>query len=354
MTAARPPLAVRVAVSIVSAFLTLVAIEIAGHMVNPAFAAADAGNLVDGHFQRLYAYHHRLGWVPASRTTARKWGTTVRTGPDGLRLNGHPLDESRLDSQILVLGDSYTFGDEVADADTWPAHLERQLQTGSGWGYQVLNAGVSSYGIDQMVLRAEDLVPKYRPRLVILSFISANIGRTLQSVRHGVPKPYFEVRGGQLELRNVPAPAPVQHTRYRKWILDRSATARMLGRVDPFARFFGTMADTQIDTSRSAHEIAGLLFDRLLALGDAYGFHLLVALVPQAEGDEADAPTLALLRRLNGTGDETVLTVDGTEALRRRAGEQPLDGFYLDVHFSSAGNAWMAEALAPSARRLLQ
>ena len=52
-------------------------------------------------------------------------------------------------SVILAVGDSFTFGDEVKDDETWPAHLQQLL------GRRVLNAGVSGYGFDQIVLRAE-------------------------------------------------------------------------------------------------------------------------------------------------------------------------------------------------------
>ena len=55
---------------------------------------------------------------------------------------------------ILAVGDSFTFGDEVNDGQTWPAQL--QLLTGR----RVLNGGVSGYGFDQIVLRAEQLAAK--------------------------------------------------------------------------------------------------------------------------------------------------------------------------------------------------
>lgn len=72
----------------------------------------------------------------------------------------------------------------------------------------MLNAGVGAYGIDQAFLRAELLLDKYDPDVVILSFISDNINRTEYSYYpYGRGwKPYFEHGDGSLILRNVPVP----------------------------------------------------------------------------------------------------------------------------------------------------
>ena len=82
------------------------------------------------------------------------------------------------------------------------AHLEKILNK------RVLNAGVGAYGIDQAFLRAELLLDKYDPDVVILSFISDDINRTEYSYYpYGRGwKPYFEYGDGSLILRNVPVP----------------------------------------------------------------------------------------------------------------------------------------------------
>ena len=54
---------------------------------------------------------------------------------------------------ILAVGDSYTYGEEVGENDSWPAQLQRIKNQ------RVLNAGVSGYGFDQSVLRAELTLP---------------------------------------------------------------------------------------------------------------------------------------------------------------------------------------------------
>ena len=99
------------------------------------------------------------------------------------------------------MGDSFTFGEEVKDDETWPAHLQQLL------GRRVLNAGVSGYGFDQIVLRAERIVPDIHPSAVVVGFIADDIVRTEMRRRWSAEKPYFDIQNGALVLRNVAGPA---------------------------------------------------------------------------------------------------------------------------------------------------
>ena len=47
---------------------------------------------------------------------------------DGFRSNGS--EPPPLLADVLVVGDSFTFGDNVSDNETWPACLERKLGQG--------------------------------------------------------------------------------------------------------------------------------------------------------------------------------------------------------------------------------
>jgi len=149
-------------------------------------------------------YDQVLGWIPKRGNYGRSnvWNTQVLIEPNGFRSNGpktSKLDGSR--KVILAVGDSFTFGDQVSDDETWPAYLEAMT------GVKVINAGVFGYGVDQIILRTESVFGPLKPTWVILSFIPDDIQRCELSARTCVHKPYFTLTKG-LTLHNVPVPLP--------------------------------------------------------------------------------------------------------------------------------------------------
>lgn len=149
---------------------------------------------------RRMVYHDQLGWVP--RPGKSGWFADWSSNVDAAGFRVQPDLTGSTERPILAVGDSFTFGDEVGDKDTWGATLEEML------GRRVLNAGVGAYGIDQAVLRAKLLLEDYEPETVILAFIADDISRTEFSYYpYGRGwKPYFEFENGALVLRNVPVP----------------------------------------------------------------------------------------------------------------------------------------------------
>jgi hypothetical protein len=115
-------------------------------------------------------------------------------------------------TRVALMGDSYTFGQEVMYEDTWGHLLEEAL----GSEIQVLNFGVGGYGIDQAYLRYEKDARVWKPKIVIFGFISHDATRTMMvypflSLPHwNTPfsTPRFILRDGDLKLLNVPPVAP--------------------------------------------------------------------------------------------------------------------------------------------------
>lgn len=59
-------------------------------------------------------------------------------------------------ARIVVLGDSFTFGERSRDEDVWPAQLERQLDA-----TEAFNMGVRGYGTDQQLRVLEEEGVRY-------------------------------------------------------------------------------------------------------------------------------------------------------------------------------------------------
>ena len=104
--------------------------------------------------------------------------------------------------RILIFGDSFTFGDEVGDDETYAAYLQALLPA-----TEVVNLGVHGYGHDQMLLHLREVGARYEPDIVILGFVSDDMGRNLLGFRD-FAKPRFVLRDDRLELTGVPVPTP--------------------------------------------------------------------------------------------------------------------------------------------------
>lgn len=162
------------------------------------------------------AYDPELGWAP--RPGARSADGTWRVDAGGIRTDrdvavDHPPSELR----VALFGDSFTFGDEVGQDQTWGAALERSLGA-RGVPSEVLNFGVNAYGMDQAFLRWRVHGRRYRPDVVIFGFHgedvlrNVNVYRPLYFAGSEVPlsKPRFVERDGALALVNVPTIPPAR------------------------------------------------------------------------------------------------------------------------------------------------
>jgi hypothetical protein len=106
--------------------------------------------------------------------------------------------------RIAVLGDSFTFGEEVSDEQSYCALL-------SQWepDWEIMNFGVHGYGFDQMLICLREEVVRYRPDVVMLAFPYLDVARVRLALRDA-PKPCFRLKNEQLVLRNSPVPRPEQ------------------------------------------------------------------------------------------------------------------------------------------------
>ena len=114
----------------------------------------------------------------------------------------------------MILGDSFTFGDEVSDGETYCYYLQQMLPH-----TEVINMGVHGYGHDQMLILLREEGVKYEPDIVILGFLPLDMSRNLLEFRD-FAKPRFVLKGGELKLTGMPVPRP-QDILQRDWIRPR-------------------------------------------------------------------------------------------------------------------------------------
>lgn len=146
-------------------------------------------------------YDPIFGWRP--RADYSRDG--VRTNSMGIRTDreftiAYPEDVA---ARIVVIGDSYTWGERVRNGETYADRLAELLP-----GVEVINLGVHGYGTDQQFLYLREFGLRFDPDLVILGFFDLDIERNVLAFRD-YAKPRFELdENGELMLTNMPVPPP--------------------------------------------------------------------------------------------------------------------------------------------------
>ena len=150
-------------------------------------------------------HHPTRGWAlrPGIRDMTVFGDRVLNSNSRGLRgRTEYAYDKAPGVRRVLVFGDSFTFGEDVSDDETYAHFLQQRLP-----GVEVLNFGVHGYGHDQMLLYLQEEGLRYQPDVVVLGFLYDDMDRNLLGFRD-YAKPRFELRAGRLELRNVPVPSP--------------------------------------------------------------------------------------------------------------------------------------------------
>jgi hypothetical protein len=348
------------ALVLMSVVVSVVALELAARTVSTDWKRWEFRNfLQSAHSEgqwRMMRPDPLLGYVPRPSYSGRDQagGALLSFDENGLRVHrrGYP-PPAKEGPPILVVGNSYAMGEEVSDDETFPAHLQAILDK------RVLNGGVLGYGIHQMVLRADQLVPALRPDILVVSFVADDVRRAEMRILWGIPVPYFDIVDGALQLRNVPVPPPVaamepldpvRRVLGYSFLID--VVMRRLGLDDWWLR--GRPMHFEPAHDQGAR-VSCLLMDRLRQFKEMHGLRVVVVAkyTPYAWQHrksvlrferEIIADLLACARR---SGLETLDTGGAFETAVQADG---IDRYYIGKHMNDEGNRLAAKL---SAKHLL-
>jgi hypothetical protein len=209
-----------------------------------------------------------LGWKPKAgiRDLDAFGGRLLNTNARGLRgRRDYAYDKPPGVFRIVVLGDSFTFGEEVGDEDAYPHRLEALLP-----GVEVLNLGVHGYGHDQMFLYLKEEGIRYHPDLVLLGFLSDDMVRNVLSFRD-YAKPRFVLEGGRLKLSRAHIPPPEETVAAEPYRLRLADIATML--------YEANRARTGRQY-REAQQLALALLDEIRATSESIGARTVFVYLP--------------------------------------------------------------------------
>ena len=283
-----------------------------------------------------------LGYIPNPGFSGPGFGGSFHTiDADGLRFNGERPESS--DGSILTVGDSFTYGDEVSDEESWPAQLQRLT------GRHVLNGGVTGYGFDQTVLRAEQLAAAHKPSVIIVSFIADDILRTEMSRMWWRNKPWFGIEDDQLVLKGVPVP-----NRARLPVHIRRRMDRILVDLSPTLQHL-VGYHKRVHRAGFGLEIAQRLVQRLARMQADHNVKIVVMAqypphtwVYKAFAQEQRHLAQAVLDCATTCGLATV------DTFRRLNTEPKPQDFYAATHMNMRGNLMIASLLAATLPSLIK
>jgi hypothetical protein len=289
-----------------------------------------------------------LGWVSRPGHVSEGYNTFEH----GIRRN-HQETSIRTGS-ILAVGDSFTEGLEVEDNESWPAHLERMT------GKPVVNGGVMAYATDQIILRAEQLLPIVKPKVLIVGFLEFDIYRAGHT-HFGSPKPYFTVENGALRYH----PPALVKVRERGGFAVRAgyeirdvlgyfaSIDYVLHRVAPDF-WLGDEKQQYLKAPNDPVQVTCLLLARLKQRTDVDGIRMVVFLQHYAasilEEDEPSENAQGVSACAAKIGIEVVDQFASLRAIvdKKREALRPyyVAGATDFTHMSSAGNKHAAQLLA--------
>jgi hypothetical protein len=251
--------------------------------------------------------------------------------------------------RVAVVGDSFTWGAEVGDDETYPRRLELLLARG-----EVLNMGVRAYGIDQIALKYLRYGRAYRPDLLIVAIWTLDYLRTpLTFYRFAKPLYVIDPATQTLALTRTPIPPPDEAYR----ILERE--------LGPFSYTYAFLREKYRLTLGKGPD-----FERYYAQWDPLIAAILGRLVEVAREDRTPVLFLVIEHGLAFTSDELLNkccerkhlldiiqglsadVIDVAEALSRKYSRRTVyDRMYIhhrgvpSGHFTPFGNEAVADVI---------
>lgn len=296
-----------------------------------------------------------LGWTNRSSSYNTDGYTTLEYG---VRKN---FEETAIRTGgMLAAGDSFTEGWEVKDHESWPAVVEKLTSV------PVINAGTGGYGTDQTILRAEQMLPIVKPKILLLGFHEVAITRAGHTA-FGALKPYFTFDNGELRYHPATFIQPREkntlawRTAYRiREALGYSAFADyLLSRLNP--NFWHGDPDRDLYQRSGVDEVdvTCALLERLKTRTDQDGVHMMLFLQYYAtrilESDRPGPYSQAVAACARDIGIRVVDQFASLHAIVAAGGPAIIRDYYvfndgIFGHMTAKGNEQAANLIEPALR----
>jgi lysophospholipase L1-like esterase len=304
----------------------------------------------------------------------------ISTDSLGLRNTDNRATSPKPDNtrRVLILGDSYTFGVGVDQAETFPAVTEKLLNTSGTLKYQIINAGTPGWGTQNQLALWREKGKAMQPDTVVIAYYQNDLDDNLRY-------PLFTLADGKV----MPNPAAIDKLHDEKsnitnfiplydWLCSHSHLINYLRRTIAARQQVARMESGQAahqsspgQTEPTTHTLTVNLerYDGKIYLRDRFNLYetLMQEMINDITSSGADVVILLIAGPTDLTGASGARYTEAERLARQWAGEseniqalslRPVFGplhfkekrkLYLDVdrHFSIEGNRAAAEALTP-------
>jgi hypothetical protein len=207
-------LALTTGLIVFSIIVALIVAELITRIVAPQLAPSRADRVL------FWSYDAALGWAhrpnKKGRFARQDFSVEVSINSAGLR-DDELMPGKSEQNRMLVLGDSFGWGYGVEHRERFDTLLE---QRNPDWDF--INASVSGYGTDQQYLWLKENGDKYQADALMLLMYQNDFTNNAAVKQYWYNKPRFELRGGELELTNVPVPPATIEQRIQRALMGRT------------------------------------------------------------------------------------------------------------------------------------
>lgn len=275
-----------------------------------------------------YRADSSLGWVPipggtGSHTRPGNFSVEYTIDDRGYRITPRCEDTSQ---RLFLFGDSYTFGYGVENQETFAWHLANEYLSPR---VDVINAGVSGYGVTQMRVRFEQVLTEIQPGDVVAFLpISEDMLRDVydfsflgKMLLAGKVQKFPQFRDGRIVNLDITTPA--------KYVLALFLNARLLGKS--FQRLHRTfMHPSSIPDSQA-------MIEQARAMTQARGARFVLVFLPRIK---------ELLRGHWRADLSSMNFLDIRDQFPSDEDELRLMRFPTELHYTAKGHAHVAAILA--------
>jgi hypothetical protein len=286
-------------------------------------------------------YDAEIGWVGLPNANIpdmygpRRY---VRTNSLGFR-NENEIAAGIPDGKLRIIcsGDSFTYGQGVANDDTWCyrlSELDQRLET--------VNMGQPGYGVGQMLLWYERDGAPLDHSIHVFALVHGDLDRMARADQRGYGKPVLRLENGELVRDEVPVP------RFRWWVSRAVERAdlrlfdlgqRVMARLSPGA---GSPPSSEVGP------VAFEVFRQVKLLGIENDVLPIIVFFPTQRELEGESSWRLWVHETTATLGMPL--IDLTPTLREVPAGQ-VGSFFIPPprpgagHYTEVGNEWVAEQI---------